>query len=99
MSSVGRSGSQAAITYADGSTDTISLAFTDWTVGGGGGTVQYGNEVVARAAYRLVAGSDRDPGATYVFATTPFKAPQGKSITGVKLPDNSALHVFTLAVS
>ncbi|MET9458546.1 GH92 family glycosyl hydrolase [Streptomyces canus] len=90
---------QATVTYTDGSTDTIELAFTDWTVGGGGGAVQYGNEVVARAAYRNVAGADRDPVATYVFATKPFKAPEGKSITGVKLPDNSDLHLFTLAVS
>lgn len=95
----GNQQSQATVTYTDGSTDTIELAFTDWTVGGGGGTVQYGNEVVARAAYRNVAGADRDPVATYVFATKPFKAPEGKSIAGVKLPDNTDLHVFTLAVS
>ncbi|MFF0079572.1 GH92 family glycosyl hydrolase [Streptomyces canus] len=95
----GNQQSQATVTYTDGSTDTIELAFTDWTVGGGGGAVQYGNEVVARAAYRNVAGADRDPVATYVFATKPFTAPEGKSITGVKLPDNSDLHLFTLAVS
>lgn len=95
----GNQQSQATVTYTDGSTDTIALAFTDWTVGGGGGAVQYGNEVVARAPYRNVAGADRDPVATYVFATKPFKAPEGKSITGVKLPDNSDLHLFTLAVS
>ncbi|WP_405745762.1 GH92 family glycosyl hydrolase [Streptomyces canus] len=90
---------QATVTYTDGSTGTIELAFTDWTVGGGGGTVQYGNEVVARAAYRNVAGADRDPVATYVFATKPFKAPEGKSIVGVQLPNNTDLHVFTLAAS
>ncbi|MFJ8781514.1 GH92 family glycosyl hydrolase [Streptomyces sp. NPDC102476] len=95
----GNQQSRATVTYTDGSTDTIELAFTDWTVGGGGGTVQYGNEVVARAAYRNVAGADRDPVATYVFATKPFKAPEGKSIAGVKLPDDTDLHVFTLAVS
>ncbi|MFJ9098374.1 GH92 family glycosyl hydrolase [Streptomyces sp. NPDC102405] len=95
----GNQQSQATVTYTDGSTDTIELAFTDWTVGGGGGTVQYGNDVVARAAYRNVAGADRDPVATYVFATKPFKAPEGKSIAGVKLPDDTDLHVFTLAVS
>ena len=68
---------EATVIYTDGSTDTIDLAFTDWTVGGGGGSVQYGNEVVARAAYRNVAGADRDPVATYVFATKPFAAPAG----------------------
>ncbi|WP_020122175.1 GH92 family glycosyl hydrolase [Streptomyces canus] len=94
----GNQQSQATVTYTDGSTGTVELAFTDWTVGGGGGTVQYGNEVVARAAYRNVAGADRDPVATYVFATKPFTAPEGKRIASVKLPRNTDLHVFTLAV-
>ncbi|MDF3140144.1 MULTISPECIES: GH92 family glycosyl hydrolase [unclassified Streptomyces] len=94
----GNQQSQATVTYTDGSTETIDLAFTDWTVGGGSGTVQYGNEVVARAAYRNVAGADRDPVATYVFATRPFTAPTGKEIARVKLPDDTGLHVFTLAV-
>ncbi|WP_416980381.1 GH92 family glycosyl hydrolase [Streptomyces sp. T028] len=87
----------ATVTYTDGSTGTIDLSFTDWTVGGGGGTVQYGNLVVARSAYRNVAGADKDPVATYVFATQPFTAPDGKAITRVELPANADLHVFTLA--
>ncbi|MFJ8603550.1 GH92 family glycosyl hydrolase [Streptomyces shenzhenensis] len=84
--------------YDDGTTGTVDLSFTDWTVGGGGGTVQYGNEVVARTAYRNVAGADRDPVATYVFATRPYPAPEGRRIVRVTLPDNADLHVFTLAV-
>ncbi|MET9134505.1 GH92 family glycosyl hydrolase [Streptomyces antibioticus] len=87
----------ATVTYSDGSTGTADLSFTDWTVGGGGGTVQFGNTVVARSAYRNVAGADKDPVATYVFATAPFTAPGGRTITGVKLPRNADLHVFTLA--
>ncbi|MGW1034002.1 GH92 family glycosyl hydrolase [Streptomyces antibioticus] len=87
----------ATVTYSDGTTGTVDLSFTDWTVGGGGGTVQFGNTVVARSAYRNVAGADKDPVATYVFATAPFTAPTGKTIIGVKLPRNADLHVFTLA--
>ncbi|MFF9208129.1 MULTISPECIES: glycoside hydrolase domain-containing protein [unclassified Streptomyces] len=89
---------EATVTYDDGTSATVDLSFTDWTVGGGGGTVRYGNEVVARTAYRNVAGADRDPVATYVFATKPFTAPDGKRITSVRLPRNADLHVFTLAV-
>ncbi len=75
------------------------LSFTDWTLGGGGGGgVQYGNEIVAEAAYRNVAGAGRDPVATYVFATKPFPAPEGKRIASVRLPDDPRVHVFTLAV-
>lgn len=95
----GNQQTKATVTYTDGTTDPVDLSFTDWTVGGGGGTVQYGNETVARAAYRNVAGADKDPVATYVFATKPFQAPSGKTIRSVKLPDNADLHVFTLAVS
>ena len=94
----GNQQTKATVTYTDGSTGTADLSFTDWTVGGGGGTVQFGNEVVARAAYRNVAGADRDPVATYVFATQPFTAPEGKRIASVRLPRNADLHVFTLAL-
>ncbi|MFJ5262007.1 GH92 family glycosyl hydrolase [Streptomyces sp. NPDC088387] len=93
----GNQRAEATVTYTDGSTGTVELAFTDWTVGGGGGTVQYGNEVVARSAYRNVAGADQDPVATYVFATRPFTAPEGRTVRSVTLPDNGNLHVFALA--
>ncbi|MFI9246816.1 GH92 family glycosyl hydrolase [Streptomyces sp. NPDC053086] len=88
---------KATVTYTDGTTGTVDLSFTDWTVGGTGGTVQYGNAVVARTAYRNVAGADKDPVATYVFATEPYRAPAGKRIESVTLPRNADLHVFTLA--
>ncbi|KOX02910.1 GH92 family glycosyl hydrolase [Streptomyces sp. NRRL B-3648] len=88
---------EATVTYTDGTTGTVDLSFTDWTVGGGGGSVQYGNEVVARTAYRNVAGADKDPVATYVFATKPYQAPAGKQIRSVTLPRDTDLHVFTLA--
>ncbi|MFI5686523.1 GH92 family glycosyl hydrolase [Streptomyces sp. NPDC051636] len=93
----GNQQTKATVTYTDGTTDTLDLSFTDWTVGGGAGTVQYGNETVAKAAYRNVAGADKDPVATYVFATKPFEAPAGRTIRSVRLPDNADLHVFTLA--
>ncbi|MEV6051500.1 GH92 family glycosyl hydrolase [Streptomyces sp. NPDC052107] len=93
----GNQQTRATVTYTDGTTDTVDLSFTDWTIGGGGGSVQYGNEVVARTSYRNVAGADKDPVATYVFATRPFTAPDGKTIASVRLPQNGDLHVFTLA--
>ncbi|MFD4523304.1 GH92 family glycosyl hydrolase [Streptomyces sp. NPDC058470] len=95
----GNQQTKATVTYTDGSTELVDLSFTDWTVGGGGGTVQYGNETVAVAAYRNVAGADKDPVKTYVFATKPFAAPSGKTITSVRLPANTDLHVYTLAVN
>ncbi|NEA66654.1 GH92 family glycosyl hydrolase [Streptomyces sp. SID12488] len=88
----------ATVTYTDGTTDTTDLALTDWTLGGGTGTVHYGNEIVARTPYRNVSGTGRDPVPTYVFATSPFQAPPGRSIASVRLPANANMHVFTLAV-
>ena len=93
----GNQPTQATVTYTDGTTATTDLALTDWTLGGGTGTVQYGNEIVARTAYRNVSGAGRDPIPTYVFATSPFKAPAGRSIASVRLPANANVHVFTLA--
>ncbi|MGW2771160.1 GH92 family glycosyl hydrolase [Streptomyces olivaceoviridis] len=93
----GNQQTKATVTYTDGTTGTVDLSFTDWTVGGGGGSVQYGNEVVAKTAYRNVAGADKDPVATYVFATKPYQAPAGKQIKSVTLPRDTDLHVFTVA--
>ncbi|MFJ2017516.1 GH92 family glycosyl hydrolase [Streptomyces nodosus] len=93
----GNQQTKATVTYTDGSTATVDLSFTDWTVGGGGGTVQYGNTVVAKSAYRNVAGADKDAVTTYVFATKPYEAPAGKRIASVQLPDDTDLHVFTVA--
>jgi hypothetical protein len=93
----GSQSARATVTYTDGTTGTVDLSFTDWTIGGGGGTVQYGNETVARTTYRNAAGADRDPVAAYVFATKPFTAPDGRTVGSVRLPGNSDLHVFTLA--
>ncbi|MEU5086179.1 GH92 family glycosyl hydrolase [Streptomyces sp. NPDC021356] len=94
----GNQQAKATVTYTDGTTAAVDLALTDWTVGGGGGSVQYGNTVVAKTAYRNVAGADKDPVATYVFATRAFQAPAGKQIRSVQLPSDTDLHVFTLAV-
>ncbi|WEO94624.1 GH92 family glycosyl hydrolase [Streptomyces sp. FXJ1.172] len=89
--------STATVTYTDGTTGTVDLSFTDWTVGGSAGTVRYGNEVVARTAYRNAAGAGRDPVAAYVFATKPYRAPAGKQIESVRFPRDTGLHVFALA--
>ncbi|MEU4928922.1 GH92 family glycosyl hydrolase, partial [Streptomyces yokosukanensis] len=88
---------RAAVTYTDGTSDTVDLSFTDWTVGGGSGTVRYGNEVVARTPYRNAAGAGREPVAAYVFATRPYQAPAGRRIKSVRLPGDPGLHVFALA--
>jgi hypothetical protein len=78
-------------------TGTAELASSDWRLGGGNGEVAYGNRIVARTPCRNVAGADRDEVVTYVFATAPFTAPDGKHVASVTLPHGTDLHVFTLA--
>ncbi|MGY1496722.1 GH92 family glycosyl hydrolase [Streptomyces sp. QTS52] len=95
----GNQQTKATVAYTDGTTDSIDLALTDWTLCGGTSTVQFGNEIVARTPYRNVSGAGRDPVPTYVYATRPFQAPTGRSIASVRLPVNANLHVFTLATA
>lgn len=66
-------------------------------MGGGGGTVQYDNVTVARTPYRNISGGDKDVVDAYIFATKAFRAPDGKTIKSVTLPDNADLHVFAIA--
>src|SRR6266511_2857674 len=87
----------AILSYTDGTADQIDLSFSDWTLGGGGGMLMFGNLVVAKTPYRNEAGGGRDPVATYMLATAPFTIPAGKQVAAVKLPANPDLHVFAVA--
>jgi len=89
--------SRATLRYIDGSTDEIDLSFTDWTISGGRGTLLFGNEIVARTAYRNLAGGAKEDTATYVLATKPIPIPAGKRVAAVNLPDNTDIHVFAVA--
>jgi predicted alpha-1,2-mannosidase len=87
----------ATLTYTDGTTQEIDLSFSDWTLGGGGGSPQFGNLVVAKTPYRNVGGGDRETVFTYMFATAPVTLAAGKRLAGVTLPDNTEIHVFAVA--
>ncbi len=88
---------KATLTYADGTTEVIDLSFSDWTLGGGSGAVQYGNLVVAKAAYRNQPGGGKELVATHIFATKPHTFPVGKVPVRVALPDNTNLKIFAVA--
>ncbi|WP_237744895.1 GH92 family glycosyl hydrolase [Kribbella catacumbae] len=93
----GNQESKATLNYPDGSTQLVDLSFSDWTLGGGGDTVHFGNLVVASTPYRNEAGGGRDNVATHIFATAPFTFPTGKTPVSVTLPKNRDLRIFTLA--
>ena len=87
----------ATVTYTDGTTGTVDLGFSDWTLGGGGQNPSYGNVVVAKTPYRNQIGGGNELVVTNIFATKTFTAPDGKVLKSVKLPTNGGLHVFAIA--
>ena len=89
----GPSRGTATITYTDGSTQTFTLGFSDWTLAGG---LLPGDTEVAQMPYRnSPAGANKFP--TYLFTTT-VALQAGKTVQSVTLPvDNQgAIHVFAI---
>jgi predicted alpha-1,2-mannosidase len=92
----GPSQGTATITYTDGSTQTFTLAFSDWTLAGG---LLSSDSVVADMPYRnSPSGANDSP--TYLFTTTvPLQA--GKTIASVTLPQSAnqgEIHVFAVSL-
>jgi hypothetical protein len=85
----------ATLQYADGTTSQIDLSFSDWTLGGGGDTLHYGNVIVGTTPYRNESGGGRDNVTTHIFATAPV--PLTKVPVSIILPKNRDLRIFTLA--
>ncbi|WP_238453791.1 PKD domain-containing protein [Micromonospora sp. ATA51] len=100
----GNQSTTGTATFSDGSTASIPIQMSDWTLGGNAnGTPSYGNIVVAKAAYRL-SGTSRDGAQPFLFATTPYQIPTGKTLVSVTLPTQTGdpgsagrIHVFAIA--
>jgi hypothetical protein len=85
----------ATITYTDGTTQTFTLAFSDWTLGGGGGTPTAGNTIAVKSPYRNTP-TGKETVQTDVFYTD-VALQTGKTIQSVTLPSVGGLHVFAVA--
>ncbi|MGW2067752.1 GH92 family glycosyl hydrolase [Streptomyces sp. NPDC001953] len=100
----GNQSTTGTATFSDGSTADIPIRMSDWTLGGNpDGTPSYGNIVVAKAAYRLL-GKSRDGAQPFLFATEPYRIPEGKTLVSVTLPTQTGdpgstgrIHVFAVA--
>ncbi|SNT58239.1 alpha-1,2-mannosidase, putative [Actinacidiphila glaucinigra] len=100
----GNQNTTGTATFSDGSTAAVPIQMSDWTLGGNaGGTPSFGNIVVAKSAYRLL-GTSRDSAQPFLFATTPFEIPAGKTLVSVTLPKQTGdagsagrIHVFAVA--
>jgi hypothetical protein len=90
----GPSSGTMTITYTDGTSQSVTLGFTDWTAG----SASFGNGIAASMPYRNSADGSSQQIATKVFTTNiPLQA--GKTVASVSLPartDQGLLHVFAL---
>ena len=74
------------VTYTDGSTQQIPVAFSDWTLGAGAYQVLSGDTVAATTPYRNIDDGTSDQTSTYVYS---FAAAleSGKTVASVTLPN------------
>lgn len=97
----GPSTGSITITYTDGTTQSASLGFSDWTLGAGGGTPMYGNAIAAQMPYRNSQSGNPQQVATYIFASAAIPLNASKTVASVMLPskvNQGTLHVFAVAV-
>jgi outer membrane protein assembly factor BamB len=101
-STSGPSGGTATIQYTDGSTQSFTLAFSDWALGGGkSGAPIPGNSIVASMSYRNNQSGAADPVGVYVFYAGIGLTP-GKRVSSVTLPSSlngGPLHIFAVTIS
>ncbi|GLZ35392.1 alpha-1,2-mannosidase [Lentzea sp. NBRC 105346] len=89
----------ATVTFTDGTTATVDIGFSDWTLGGGGQAPSYGNVIIANTPYRNESGGGNEKVATHIFATKTFVVPDGKQLKSITLPTDEDLHVFAVATA
>lgn len=90
----GPSNGPLTITYTDGTTQSATLGFTDWT----SGSPSFGNGIAAAMPYRNSASGTSQRIGTKVF-TTNIALQGGKTVASVTLPSRAnqgLLHVFAL---
>ena len=92
-------GGMATVTYTDGSTTQFTARFSDWTLGGGGGTPVPGNFDAVTTAYRNASGNNRDNVKTHLFAVdAPVSV--AKTVASITLPQPTGgdMHVFAISL-
>ncbi|GGM28760.1 GDSL-type esterase/lipase family protein [Promicromonospora citrea] len=82
----------ATLTYADGGTQVVPLAFSDWAQGAGAG-----EQVAVAAPYRLRAGGGRDAPPVNVFARA-YAVDPARTVASLTLPDEARLKVFAVTL-
>jgi hypothetical protein len=97
----GPSTGTATVNFTDGTSQSVTLSFSDWTLNGGTASVQAGNTVAITTPHRDTSSGGQDTVTTNVFATSPISLPSGKTVASITLPTSAnqgELHVFAIAV-
>ncbi|HEX3593145.1 MAG TPA: GH92 family glycosyl hydrolase [Pseudonocardiaceae bacterium] len=91
------------VTYTDGSTQTATIGFSDWTLGAGGEPVAFANRTAITTPYRNQTSGGNQSVSTFVFTTAPITLAAGKTVRSVTLPDTTSgggtIHVFSVGVA
>jgi len=85
------------VTYTDGSTQQIPIAFSDWTLGAGADQLLPSDTIVATTPYRNRTSGITQPVTTYVYATSAALQP-GKTVASVTLPTASGGDIGVFAI-
>ncbi len=85
------------VTYTDGSTQQIPVAFSDWTLGAGAYQPLAGDTVAATTPYRNIDDGTSDGVKTYVYSVS-AALQSGKTVASVTLPNpsNGFIGVFDI---
>ncbi len=94
----GPSTGAAQVNFTDGTSQSVTLAFDDWTLNGGGAGAK--SAIALTMAYRNTAGGQKDSVKTYIFAQK-IAVPAGKRVASVTLPrlvNAGKMHVFGIGM-
>jgi predicted alpha-1,2-mannosidase len=98
---LGPSSGSGTIHYSDGSSAPFTLAFSDWTLNGGGGAILAGNQAAITTTSRNASSGTSEAINVYVFyAATPLDST--RTIASVTLPaqvNAGQIHLFSYALT
>ena len=84
------------LTYSDGTSSTATLGFPNWLTSH---PTAFGDSTATTALHRDTPHGPDQVGTHYVVSYAPVALPPGKSLVSITLPNQPALHVFSITKS
>jgi hypothetical protein len=88
------------VNFTDGTSQTVHLGLSDWTLGAGANPPLYGNAIAADTPYRDTTDGGKQTIETYLFAAKGAIS-GGKSVESITMPStvsSGELHMFAFTV-